>query len=98
MGELPETFEPRNVDGEGSERQLVKVDKVLDIITAEDFKVTSSPVALDWLMRHGNLHVGPNSTTDASLTPDLTHLPLTLRNMDVENFAYNSPYKETLSS
>ena len=87
--ELPETFEPRNVDGEVSEWQLVMVDKVLDIITAEDFKVTSSPVALDWLMRHGNLHVGPNSTTDASLTPDLHRLPLnsSLGNMDVENFA-----------
>ena len=96
--ELPESFEPTNNDGEVSGWQLIPADKVLATITSEEFKVTSSPVALDWLIRHGDLRVsGQNQpTTDASPTsPDLTHLPLSdtllLGTIDqllnVENFA-----------
>ena len=93
--ELPESFEPTNNDGEVSGWQLVSLDKVLPTISSEEFKVTSSPVALDWLIRHGDLRVGSKKSIEASPIPDLTHLPLSdtliLGSIDqplnVENFA-----------
>lgn len=53
--ELPESFQPSNMDGEVEGWTLVPRDRVLATITSHEFKVTSSPVALDWLIRQGGL-------------------------------------------
>ena len=53
--ELPQNFQPLNNDGEVESWQLVPVDQVIDIICQPDlFKITSSPVVIDWLIRKGN--------------------------------------------
>jgi 8-oxo-dGTP pyrophosphatase MutT (NUDIX family) len=70
--ELPETFMPSNNDGEVAGWELVPLDRVLATISSEEFKVTSSPVALDWLIRHGDLRVDPGPDPP----PALSRLPL----------------------
>ena len=53
--ELPQQFQPLNNDGEVESWQLVPVEKILGIICQPDlFKITSSPVVIDWLIRRGN--------------------------------------------
>jgi len=68
--ELPVAFEPRNMDGEVAGWELVPAARVLPIICSEEFKVTSSPVALDWLVRHTSLCLDP------PIPPPLSPLPL----------------------
>lgn len=70
--EMPETFVPSNNDGEVSGWELVPLDQVLATISSEQFKVTSSPVALDWLIRYGDLSVEPGQEDPLRLC----HLPL----------------------
>jgi len=72
--ELPETFKPSNNDGEVADFKLVPVDQVVDIITSEDFKITSSAVALDWLIRQGLVTV--DKEPDLPEVVELLHLPL----------------------
>lgn len=74
--ELPENFAPTNNDGEVSEWRLVQISQVFDIISSKEFKVTSSPVALDWLIRHGGLDVDFHPLH----LEELTHLPLNDQN------------------
>ena len=51
--ELPETFSPGNNDGEVESFTLVPVEEVRGLICSDQYKTTSSPIALDWLIRHG---------------------------------------------
>ena len=52
--ELPQDFTPLNTDGEVESWQLVPVDQVLTIVCQpEVFKITSSPVVIDWMVRRG---------------------------------------------
>jgi len=51
--ELPETFIPGNNDGEVESFLLVPAGEVANIICADNYKTTSSAIALDWLIRHG---------------------------------------------
>ena len=52
--ELPETFSPGNTDGEVETFTLVPVEEVRSLICSEEnFKISSSLVALDWLIRNG---------------------------------------------
>lgn len=51
--ELPLDFIPKNADGEVETFELLPAKQCLEKILTEDFKTTSSPVALDFLIRHG---------------------------------------------
>ena len=51
--ELPEGFKPSNNDGEVEDFVLVPVKEIPDFVCKENFKITSSAIALDWLIRHG---------------------------------------------
>ena len=51
--ELPEHYVPHNTDGEVGGWTLVPVDMVLDIVCSDKFKITSSPVVIDFLVRWG---------------------------------------------
>lgn len=51
--ELPLDFVPVNADGEVEEFQLLPAAKCLEWMYGPDFKVTSIPVTLDFLIRHG---------------------------------------------
>eukprot|EP00092_Neocalanus_flemingeri_P020596 GFUD01022315.1.p1 GENE.GFUD01022315.1~~GFUD01022315.1.p1 ORF type:complete len:341 (+),score=120.96 GFUD01022315.1:46-1068(+) len=72
--EVPETFQPSNNDGEVDDWMLVPVDQVVDIITSQDFKITSAAVALDWLIRQGLVTV--DKEPDLPEVVELLHLPL----------------------
>jgi len=71
---LPNSFKPCNEDGEVDDFKLVTPKQLLELIKTQDYKVTSIPIALDWLIRHGELNV--------MLEPDISqiladiHLPL----------------------
>jgi len=53
--ELPDHFVPRNTDGEVGSWTLVPLASVPDVICSEKFKITSAPVAIDFLIRRGFL-------------------------------------------
>jgi len=72
--ELPETFQPGNNDGEVSGFELTPVKEIVSIITSQDYKITSAPIALDWLIRHG--HVTLEDEPDLPEIVELLHMPL----------------------
>jgi len=72
--ELPQDFVPHNNDGEVSGWQLVPVDQVVEVICSKDFKITSSPVVMDWLIRRGIVTV--DNEPDLPEVVELIHLPL----------------------
>ena len=74
--ELPADFVPCNADGEVESFELVPVSQVMERILTSDYKTTSCPVTLDFLIRHGFL----NSDNEPHLPEliELLHLPLHL--------------------
>ena len=72
--ELPEDFVPHNNDGEVSGWVLLPVDQVVDIICSPHFKITSSPVVVDWLIRRGILT--QETEPDLPEIVELIHIPL----------------------
>lgn len=53
--ELPLNFVPQNADGEVETFELLPAKECLERLFSSDFKTTSAPVALDFLIRHGVL-------------------------------------------
>jgi len=53
--QVPDTFSPQNKDGEVEDFMLVSSEKLINLLQTEDYKTTSIPIALDWLVRHGLL-------------------------------------------
>lgn len=51
--ELPVEFTPENADGEVETFELLPANECLEKMFTPDFKTTSAPVALDFLIRHG---------------------------------------------
>lgn len=51
--ELPPDFVPNNSDGEVETFELLTVNECIERIISPHFKTTASPVALDFLIRHG---------------------------------------------
>ena len=51
--ELPLDFVPSNNDGEVEEFELMPASRVLDLICDPQFKMTSAPVTIDFLIRKG---------------------------------------------
>ena len=73
--ELPETFSPGNTDGEVESFTLVPVEEVRSLICSEEsFKITSSPAALDWLIRNGI--VTPETDPDYPAILENIHFPV----------------------
>ena len=73
--ELPETFSPGNTDGEVESFTLVPVAEVRSLICSEEcFKINSSPVALDWLIRNGI--VTPETDPDYPAIVENIHFPV----------------------
>lgn len=67
--ELPEHFVPINTDGEVGGWTLVPVEMIVDVICSDKFKITSTPVVIDFLVRWGYV------TPDQELL-DLLRFPL----------------------
>ena len=51
--ELPVDFVPKNSDGEVQAFELLTAKQCLERIFSSDFKTTSCPVVIDFLIRHG---------------------------------------------
>lgn len=51
--ELPLEFVPQNADGEVQKFELLTAAQCIERILTPDFKTTSAPVTLDFLIRHG---------------------------------------------
>lgn len=54
--EIPADFEPTNSDNEVESFHLYSIEELKKVIVTDDFKLTSSLVALDFLVRHGYLN------------------------------------------
>ena len=72
--ELPETFIPGNNDGEVESFKLVPVEEMRGLISSDQYKITSSAIALDWLIRHGI--VTPETDQDYPAIVENIHLPI----------------------
>jgi hypothetical protein len=73
--ELPNDFEPRNVDGEIVEYTLMELDEVLERVrTSYDFKFNVSLVLIDFLIRIG--HITPANEPDYLELVAGLHTPL----------------------
>ena len=72
--ELPETFSPGNNDGEVETFKLVPVGEVRSLLCSDQYKITSSAIALDWLIRRGL--VTPETDPDYPAIVENIHLPI----------------------
>ncbi|XP_035795728.1 uncharacterized protein YJR142W-like isoform X2 [Anopheles albimanus] len=72
--ELPEDFVPDNSDGEVQNFQLLPVHECLERVFKPDFKTTSCPVVLDFLIRHGI--ITPENEINFTQVIELLHVPL----------------------
>lgn len=72
--ELPPDFVPHNSDGEVDIFELVPVNQVMERIFTPEYKTTSCPTTLDFLIRHGFI----NSDNEPRLPElvELLHIPL----------------------
>ncbi|KYB25360.1 Uncharacterized protein YJR142W-like Protein [Tribolium castaneum] len=72
--ELPLDFIPENADGEVETFELLPAEQCLEKLFSSDFKTTSVPVALDFLIRHGMI-TSENEKEFIKIV-ELLHVPL----------------------
>uniref|UniRef100_A0A0A9WYM3 Nudix hydrolase domain-containing protein n=1 Tax=Lygus hesperus TaxID=30085 RepID=A0A0A9WYM3_LYGHE len=72
--ELPPDFIPTNNDGEVETFELLPAKDLIDRLFMPEFKTTSCPVVVDFLIRHGI--VNPDSDPQFPLLVELLHVPL----------------------
>lgn len=72
--ELPEDFEPYNSDGEVQNFQLLPAKECLERVFAPDFKTTSCPVVIDFMIRHGIITA--ENEINFTQVIELLHVPL----------------------
>ncbi|KAG7158460.1 Nudix hydrolase 20,-like [Homarus americanus] len=72
--ELPSDFVPCNNDGEVEGFEAVPVEDYLECVTSLKYKLTSVPVAVDFLVRHG--FITPESEPQYAALIELLHVPL----------------------
>ncbi|XP_063700318.1 uncharacterized protein LOC134830692 [Culicoides brevitarsis] len=72
--ELPMDFEPKCIDGEVQAFELMPITKCLDWICSTKFKTTSTPVVIDFMIRHGIINT--ENEPNFSEIVELIHVPL----------------------
>lgn len=72
--ELPPDFVPNNADGEVQDFRLLAARDCYECLFSSDFKTTSVPVVLDFLIRHGL--VTPETEPNYTEVLELLHVPL----------------------
>ncbi|XP_053675784.1 uncharacterized protein LOC128726028 [Anopheles nili] len=72
--ELPEDFVPDNSDGEVQNFQLLPANECLERVFMPDFKTTSCPVVIDFLIRHGI--ITPENEMNFTQVIEMLHVPL----------------------
>ncbi|XP_037077579.1 uncharacterized protein YJR142W-like isoform X2 [Pollicipes pollicipes] len=72
--ELPAEFVPQPQDGEAEEFVLVTPQELMELVCSAEFKTTSAPVTLDFLVRHG--FITPDNEPHYLEVCELLHVPL----------------------
>ncbi|XP_026473765.1 uncharacterized protein YJR142W [Ctenocephalides felis] len=72
--ELPVDFVPRNADGEVQAFELLTANDCYERLFSSDFKTTSCPVVIDFLIRHGV--ITPENESNFTEVMELLHVPL----------------------
>ncbi|XP_075235570.1 uncharacterized protein LOC142332833 isoform X2 [Lycorma delicatula] len=72
--ELPLDFIPKNNDGEVETFELLPAQEALERVLSSDFKTTSCPVVVDFLIRHG--FITPDNEPNFPEVVELLHVPL----------------------
>ncbi|KAJ9600395.1 hypothetical protein L9F63_009323, partial [Diploptera punctata] len=72
--ELPADFLPSNSDGEVETFELLPANEALEKVFSSEFKTTSCPVVLDFLIRHGL--ISPETEPNFPQLVELLHVPL----------------------
>lgn len=72
--ELPLEFVPQNADGEVQKFELLTAKQCVERILCPEFKTTSAPVTLDFLIRHG--FISAENEPYYNLIMELLHVPL----------------------
>ncbi|EDV34874.2 uncharacterized protein Dana_GF15848, isoform B [Drosophila ananassae] len=72
--ELPLDFIPHNADGEVQAFELLPAKECVERLFTPDFKTTSAPVVIDFLIRHG--HITADDVVDFTQIVELLHVPL----------------------
>ncbi|XP_039295546.1 uncharacterized protein YJR142W-like isoform X2 [Nilaparvata lugens] len=72
--ELPLDFVPKNNDGEVDKFELLPAKEALERVLSPDFKTSSCPVVIDFLIRHG--HINPDTEPAYPEIVELLHVPL----------------------
>ncbi|XP_017109223.1 uncharacterized protein [Drosophila bipectinata] len=72
--ELPLDFVPHNADGEVQAFELLPARECVERLFTPDFKTTSAPVVIDFLIRHG--HITADDVLDFTQIVELLHVPL----------------------
>ncbi|XP_069974917.1 uncharacterized protein [Penaeus vannamei] len=72
--ELPSDFTPSNNDGEVEGFECIPVEELLERATSSKYKLTSVPVAVDFLVRHS--YITPETEKEFPTLMELLHVPL----------------------
>ncbi|CAH0407689.1 unnamed protein product [Chilo suppressalis] len=80
--ELPLDFVPQNADGEVESFELLTADECIQRALTPQFKTTSAPVIIDFLIRKG--YINPENEPNYRYLVELLHVPL--------QSIYNWPY------
>jgi hypothetical protein len=72
--ELPLNFVPRDACGEVQGFELLSVNECLERVFTPEFKTTSAPVIIDFLIRRG--FITPENTENFTEIVELLHVPL----------------------
>lgn len=72
--ELPLDFVPQNADGEVQAFELLPAKECVERVFTQDFKTTSCPVVIDFLIRHG--YITPENEVHFTQIIELLHVPL----------------------
>ncbi|XP_068139992.1 uncharacterized protein [Drosophila tropicalis] len=72
--ELPVDFVPHNADGEVQAFELLPAKECVERVFTPEFKTTSAPVVIDFLIRHG--HITADDELDFTQIVELLHVPL----------------------
>lgn len=72
--ELPIDFVPHNADGEVQAFELLPAKECIERVFTPDFKTTSCPVVIDFLIRHG--YITPENELHFTQIVELLHVPL----------------------
>ncbi|KAK3871992.1 hypothetical protein Pcinc_022897 [Petrolisthes cinctipes] len=72
--ELPSDFVPHNNDGEVDSFEAVTVEEYLEWVISSKYKLTSVPIAIDFLVRHG--FITPETELQYPTLLEMLHVPL----------------------